>query len=265
MNELVSIILPVYNAEKFLKTAIDSVLSQTYQYFELLIINDGSTDNTSNIIQTFNDPRIVFINQLSNKGITYRLNEGIKTATGKYIARIDADDIWHPQKLEKQINILNKNKNLAFIATDFYRIDYQNNILSIDKNSQYNNNLRHNILKKNLFCHSSIILKKEICLNVNLYDETIKHAEDYHCWIKILSKYDGIILPEILTYYRISSNQISFKKRKTQVYYTLKTKFIGFKLINFKLIYLPYLLYDLYRLSVPDWLISIKRKIFQAN
>jgi len=261
----VSIIMPVYNAEKFLKTAIDSVLSQTYQNFELLIYNDGSTDNSLNIIESFSDQRIKVINYQKNIGYIYRLNEGLKIAKGKYIARIDADDIWHPQKLEKQVEILNKNKNLAFIATDFYRIDYQKYILSIDKNSQYNNNLRHNILKKNLICHSSILFKKKNCFSAGSYNENMKYTEDYHCWIKILSKYDGIILPEILTYYRISSNQISFKKRKTQVYYTLKTKFIGFKLINFKLIYLPYLLYDLYRLSVPNWLITIKRKIFNQT
>jgi len=260
----ISIITSVYNGEVFLSKAIESVLSQTFTDFEFLIYNDGSTDNSLNIIKSFSDQRIKVINYQKNIGYIYRLNEGLKIAKGKYIARIDADDFWAKTKLEKQIKAFNQNKDLVFAATDFYKIDKSGNTISIVKNSKYKN-LKNHILKKNLICHSSILFKKRNCFLVGLYNENIKYTEDYHCWIKILSKYNGIILPEILTYYRISSNQISFKKRKSQVYYTLKTKFIGFKLINFKLIYLPYLLYDLYRLSVPNWLITIKRKIFNQT
>ena len=259
MNELVSIILPVYNAEEFLKTAIDSVLSQTYQYFELLIINDGSTDNTSNIIQTFNDPRIVFINQLSNKGITYRLNEGIKTATGKYIARIDADDIWHPQKLEKQVSYMKHHHDISFLATDFNFLNHNGQIIKTIKNSKYH--LKKNILKRNLICHSSILLKKDIIKHIGKYNPAYEYAEDYDLWIRILSNYNSFILPEVLTNYRITNTSISFKHRHKQIINTTKIKINGFKILNFRYIYIVFLLIDIYRLLIPNFIIKFKRNL----
>ncbi|RLD50552.1 MAG: hypothetical protein DRI94_08330 [Bacteroidetes bacterium] len=261
---LVSIILPVYNAEKYLKFAIDSVLSQTYEKFELIIINDGSTDSSFEIIKSYSDNRIKLINHNNNIGYVYRLNEGIEISKGVFIARIDSDDIWKTNKLSEQIKAFEKNTNLFFIATDFNMIDKNGKVISIVKNSKYSN-IKNNILKKSLICHSSIIFKKDICKSIGIYNENIKYAEDYNYWIRILSKYDGIILPQTLTDYRITNDSVSFKKRKVQIYYTIKTKIIGFKLIGFKFVYLIYIFGDIYRLLIPNWIISLKRRIISKN
>ena len=264
MTNLVSIILPVYNGEQYLKMAVDSVLSQTYTNFELIIINDGSTDTSAEIIESYSDERIKLITQLKNIGYVYRLNEGIRISKGNFIARIDSDDLWNPNKLSTQIKAFNNNDNLFFVATDFNKIDKNGEIFSTEKSSNINN-LRNSILKRCFICHSAVMFKKEIIHTVGTYNEKIKYAEDYDYWIRILAKYKGFILPEVLTDYRITNESVSFKKRRTQIYFVIVSKLKGFKLINFKPIYLWYLLGDIYRIIVPNWAVSLKRKIISKN
>ena len=123
MNPLVSIILPAYNCEKFIRKTIHSLINQTYSNFELLVINDGSTDATTSIIQSFKDTRIQLIQNEKNKGLIYTLNKGIELSKGKYIARIDADDICLPERLQKQVNWLEKNTQIAIVATQILLIE----------------------------------------------------------------------------------------------------------------------------------------------
>ena len=261
---LVSIILPVYNGGKYLKSSIDSVLSQTYKEFELIIINDGSTDGSIEIINSYSDERIKLFDHKINIGYVYRLNEGIILSKGKFIARIDSDDLWKSNKLSTQIKAFNNDNNLFFVATDYNKIDEKGKVFFTEKSSNIKG-LKNNILKRCFICHSSIIYRKEIIHNVGVYNENIKYAEDYDYWIRILAKYKGLILPEVLTDYRITNESVSSKKRKTQIYFAIVSKFKGFKLINFKLIYLWYLLGDIYRLMVPNWAVSFKRKIISKN
>jgi len=118
MDVKVSIVMSVYNAQKYLDEAIESILNQTYSNFEFIIINDGSTDKSLEIIENYakKDSRIIVINR-ENKGLIYSLNEGIRKANGKYIARMDADDISLPQRLEKQVEFMEKNKNIGICGT----------------------------------------------------------------------------------------------------------------------------------------------------
>ena len=113
-NPLVSILMPVYNSEKYLREAIKSILNQTFTNFELIIINDGSTDNSLKIIKSFKDNRIKIIKNKGNLGLIKTLNKGIDLAQGKYIARMDADDIAMPKRLEKQIAFFNENPDYGF-------------------------------------------------------------------------------------------------------------------------------------------------------
>ena len=121
MSPLVSIILPVYNCEKYIRKTIDSVFNQTYSNFELLVIDDGSTDTTLKIVQSFIDNRIQVIQFDKNKGLIEVLNHGIKIAKGKYIARLDGDDICLPTRLEKQVNWLEKNQKTAVVQQVAHR------------------------------------------------------------------------------------------------------------------------------------------------
>ena len=112
MAEIVSIGLPVYNAEKFLRDAIVSILNQSYVHFELIIMDDGSTDKSIDIVNSFNDKRIVVYRDGVNKGLPARLNEISTLAKGRYLARMDADDIMHPERIEKQLKILEKTQKI---------------------------------------------------------------------------------------------------------------------------------------------------------
>src|SRR5215204_1563530 len=113
----VSVILPAYNCEKFIGIAIQSLLRQTFADFELIIINDGSTDNTESIIHTFNDPRISYFKNPDNQGLVYTLNKAVTHTNGKYVARMDADDICLPERLAKQKAFLDQNGNIAAVAS----------------------------------------------------------------------------------------------------------------------------------------------------
>src|ERR1700761_448098 len=118
----ISVLMPAYNAEKYIGTAINSLLKQTFSSFELVIINDGSTDNTINIINAFNDKRIKLVDQ-QNKGIAAALNHGLKIARAPYIARFDADDICMPERLEVQYNFLSMNPDYVIVGSDADYID----------------------------------------------------------------------------------------------------------------------------------------------
>jgi len=120
-NPEVTVLMSVYNGEKYLREAIDSILNQTFTDFEFLIVNDGSTDRTAEILRSYDDPRIIIINNEKNIGLTKSLNIGLRMAKGEYIARMDADDVSMPERLQKQIELLNQKKNTGLVGT-YYTI-----------------------------------------------------------------------------------------------------------------------------------------------
>ena len=115
-HPLISVIIPAYNAQDFIQKALDSVLAQSYSHYEVLIVNDGSTDNTEALVKTYHDPRVKLISQ-SNGGLSNARNTGIKNAKGNYLAFLDADDYWIAEKLEKQIEILRRHPEVSFCST----------------------------------------------------------------------------------------------------------------------------------------------------
>src|SRR5215204_4839876 len=134
----VSVVLPAYNCEKYIAKAIESVLRQTFTDFEFIIINDGSSDRTEEIIRSFSDPRILYQVNKINKGLVYTLNKGIDNAKGRYIARMDGDDIALPERFEKQFEYLQLNKEVDILATVVILID-ENEIVSGTWHSDINN------------------------------------------------------------------------------------------------------------------------------
>src|ERR1700681_1475187 len=126
---LVSVVLPVYNGERYLTQSINSILFQTYSNWELIIINDGSSDNTENLILNYPDKRIKYISNDGNKGIIYSLNKGLEKAKGEFIARLDADDVALPFRIEKQVEFLTENTDYAMCGSYFQTIDSNGKIL----------------------------------------------------------------------------------------------------------------------------------------
>lgn len=201
---LVTIGIPVYNAEKYLKIAIQSVINQIFTDFELIIIDDGSTDDSVKIIESFKDDRIIFIKDGLNKALPYRLNQITNLAKGKYIARMDADDVMDKDRIKKQLEILEKDQNIDVLGTNTYIIDKNNKVIGIRNKTKLNE-----IKKVNTFIHPTIMGKKEWFLN-NLYDERAIRIEDLELWLRN-SNNNFYQLNEPLFFYR-ELDQVVYKK-----------------------------------------------------
>lgn len=230
MLPLVTILLPAYNCQNYIQQTIDSILHQTYQNFELLIINDGSTDNTTNIINNYSDDRIKHIINETNKGLIYSLNKGLEIAKGKYIARIDADDICLPTRIEKQVNWLNKNTNTAIIATTIQFINEHNQPTgnwSLDLRTITSNQIYKAMLWECCIAHPSVMMRTEIIKNYK-YNQKQKHTEDYDLWLQLLA--DKKIIEKInepLLLYRIHRQSVtgSIHRKKNPFFTNANTKF----------------------------------------
>ena len=199
---LVSIVLPVYNGEKYLAESLDSVLAQTYQNWELVIINDGSTDGTENLILKYQDKRIKYLPNDGNKGIIFSLNRGLQESNGIYIARLDADDIALPHRLEKQVRFLSENLDYDMCGSYFQTIDSNGRLLKNVTFPANNRDAQSYLLLHNCFCHSAIMMRTSIAKELK-YDEDYQVCEDYDLWYRISRKGKILNLPEFKKLYRV--------------------------------------------------------------
>jgi len=211
-NILISVILPVYNAEKYLAQAIESILNQTYTNFEFIIINDGSVDDSLKIIQSYMeiDNRIVLINR-ENKGLVYSLNEGIQKAKGKYIARMDADDISLSDRFAKQIEWIEK-YNLDICGSHYLVIDEHNNLQGLNLTPQTHTTCFLSLVSKVPFAHPNVMIRKSFLdIHQLLYGQSeYKVAEDLDLWIRMYikgAKFGNV--NDILFKYRDIKNSLS--------------------------------------------------------
>ena len=219
---LISVVLPVYNAEQYVKDTIKSILVQSYQNFELIIINDGSTDNSEEYIVQFKDTRIKYIKNEKNLKLIQTLNLGLSLAKGKYIARIDADDIALPNRFEKQIDFLENNMEYGIVGSFAKTFGSEKIKLTFVEEDL---DIRYALLTHNPFVHSSVMIRNQILIKNKLsFDLNQLHVEDYDLWIKILKYSKGKILPDILIKYRIHESQISVVHNNIQEINTKKTQ-----------------------------------------
>lgn len=201
---LISVILPAYNAELYLREAIDSVLTQTFNDFELIVLNDGSIDQTENIILSYDDSRIIYVKNEQNLGLIGTLNKGMALAKGKYIARMDADDICFPERFEKQVAFLENNKEYIICGTSAYR--FHNDILD---RKAFNVPLSDESIRVRLFfnsgfIHPSVMFRADVVKAHHIvFNEAYKYAEDYFFWMDLLKYGKGFNLKEKLLYYRV--------------------------------------------------------------
>jgi len=189
-NIKISIILPTFNGGKYIKIAIESIMSQSFSEWELLVIDDGSTDNTKDIVTEYinKDERISYIKNEVNLGIQKTLNKGLKESKGEYIARIDDDDEWiDKDKLQKQFEFLGSNPNYILVGTGVIVINEKGDELFRYLLPETDKEIRNKILSKNCFVHSSVLFKKNVSLNFNGYseEEIVRHIEDYDLWLKL--------------------------------------------------------------------------------
>lgn len=210
----VSVLMPAYNSAEYIKEAIESILEQTYTDFEFLIINDGSTDSTVDIINQFEDDRIKLIHNTENKGLIYSLNYGLELAQGKYIARMDADDIAFGTRLEKQVAFLESNSDISILGTAFVFMGTSFEI----HHPNYNDEIRIKLLDDVAFAHPTVMMRRGVIKSKNIrYNADYTHIEDYRFWVEAAIKnVEMANLDEVLLQYRQHPKQVSTQKFQEQ-------------------------------------------------
>ena len=212
-NLPISVVMPVYNCEKYIAYSIESILSQSFKAFELIIVDDGSSDNSMSIIQSYKDKRIRIITNPNNIGLTKSLNKAINCSKGEYIARMDADDISLVDRLEKQSDFMEDNPKVAVLGGGYQEIDSDGRLINyvfkppVDKET-----IEHQLLFKKPFAnpivHSTAIIRRTALEDVGRYRVPFQAAQDYDLWLRISEKFEIQNMDEILIYYRYHPDSI---------------------------------------------------------
>jgi len=206
----ISVVMPVYDGEKYLQQAIDSILHQTFDDFEFIIVDDASTDGTANILGNYDDKRIIKLRNSKNVGVASSLNYGIKLAKGEFVARMDADDISLPKRLETQYEYLRANKNVAVLGSACELI-YANGKRTSSKWIPVVDIylLKWKLLFKNNVIHPTVMFRRDLIESLGSYSSEFSHNEDYFLWVRVSSKFNIVNLKDILLYYRVHGNSVS--------------------------------------------------------
>lgn len=229
---IVTVLMPVFNSGMYLKAAIDSVLAQSFADFELLLINDGSTDDSESIIQTYNDHRIRAFYNEKNSGLIATLNRGISLARGIYIARMDADDICLPQRLALQVAFLEQHPEISFVATTIKLIDEagrERGTWDLDQQTTTPQSIRATLPQKNCIAHPTAMGRTEAFRKYG-YNAAQLHTEDYDLWLRVLNSganIGKIKEPQLL--YRQHSASVTSAKLKSsfaQKHFYMKWRFL---------------------------------------
>lgn len=184
-NPEISVLLPAYNSAKYIKESVLSILKQSYKDFELIIINDGSTDKTMKVVSELQDERIVLINNSKNLGVSKSLNLGLKIAKGKYIARCDSDDVNDLDRFKKQRIFLKKNKKYVLVGSNAFLINKNGEIIGVKKYPESDKELRKKLIIRNQILHPSVFYRKAVAMKVGGYSNFLNGAEDYDFFLKL--------------------------------------------------------------------------------
>ena len=197
---LCSVVMSVYNGEEYLKEAIDSILQQSYANFEFIIIDDASTDNSLEIIQSYNDPRIIIIQNNENLFLACSLNKGIRIAKGDYIVRMDADDVSMPERIMKQVSFMERNPQVGISGTCSEIIGYA---AGHGNYSQDDQTIKFKLLHECHLMHPTLIIRKELIFDNDLFfNEQLRKNQDYELFIRAVDYTQYANLPDSLLQYR---------------------------------------------------------------
>jgi glycosyltransferase involved in cell wall biosynthesis len=227
---LVTVLMPVYNAEDFVHGAVQSILDQTYPNLELLIINDGSTDKSAEIIRSYEDSRIQYVENDNNLRLIATLNKGLKLARGKYIARMDADDVAFPDRLQEQVTFMEANPEVGVCGTWYEAFGSKNSIVRYPTD---HNAIKYMSLYQCPFCHPTIMFRTSVITDNQIeFDSDYPHAEDYELWGRLSDLCQLANLPKVLLRYRLHDSNISKLENSTQVRNSNRIKASLFKQID---------------------------------
>jgi glycosyltransferase involved in cell wall biosynthesis len=212
MRPTVSVIMPVLNGERYIAEAIESICRQTYTSVELIVVNDGSTDRTREIVQAFGGRiALTCVDHARNQGIAPSINDGIRSASGDFIAFLDHDDLWLPEFLDTQMAYLRDHPDVGMVHSDIRTIDGDGNILEHSAlecrgKRQPSGYVFRDLFMNSMVCGNSVVIRKECFDRVGLWDEELRWA-DYHLWLRISRHYKIDYVPKVLTAYRQHSSQ----------------------------------------------------------
>lgn len=205
----ISVLMPVYNTpEEYLREAMESILNQTYEDFEFIILNDGSTNNSEDVIKSYNDKRIKYYKNEKNEGLIFSRNKLLDIAKGKYIAHLDSDDIALPERFQKQVDFLEAHSEISLLGT-WMEIFPEKEIITKEKYPTL-----FDMIRENQFMNSSVMYNREVFQKYNLtYNSEFIVAEDYDLWSRAINHIKTANLQEILIKYRSHGNNISKSKQ----------------------------------------------------
>jgi cellulose synthase/poly-beta-1,6-N-acetylglucosamine synthase-like glycosyltransferase len=210
----VSVVMSVYNGERFLRQAVESILDQTLTDFEFIVVDDGSTDGTAEILSSYAeaDPRLRIITQ-ENRGLIQSLNRAIGAAQGEYMARMDADDISMPERLTVQVRWLDSHPQVAMLGTRYDEIDEHGKVVRRGNRYVGSALVERALLQGNfsVFCHGSVMFRRTCFEHIGGYREQFKHAEDYDLWLRMAEHYELDNLAETLYQHRLRLDSVSFE------------------------------------------------------
>jgi glycosyltransferase involved in cell wall biosynthesis len=215
MNPKVSVLMPVYQGEKYLREAIESILAQTFTDFEFIIVEDGSTDRSAGIVQSYSDPRINLIRNDSNLGLIASLNKGLDTVSGEYIARMDQDDISLPERLAKQLAFMEEHPDIAASGTWARDINDKGQIIAV-RQVPIGRQMEIDFWRPSPLIHPATIIRAAHLGNMR-YDAKALHDEDFDLWLRLRKKYKLDNLPEYLLLYRVHDESISRRNPNSQL------------------------------------------------
>ncbi|PXV60959.1 glycosyl transferase family 2 [Dysgonomonas alginatilytica] len=217
---LVSVLIPCYNVENYVIESVSSIMTQTYTNLEIIIINDSSSDGTANKLEELarKDQRIKIYNNDVNLRLIKTLNKGVELCNGKYIARMDADDISFPSRIEKQVDFLERNLDYDIVSTMFYTFKTDNSKRNLYINPVTHEELQAYLLFRSGICHPAVMIRKTLFTELGLkFEEKYLHVEDYALWSKALYCTRLANINEPLLYYRVHESQVSSLNEKKQI------------------------------------------------
>lgn len=211
-------LLPVYNGERYLQSALDSVLVQTFRDFELIAVDDGSTDGSLAVLLRCRDSRLRVLCNARNQGVIASLNRGLVEARGEYVARVDADDPSHPERFAKQVDFLDRNPDVVLIGARHRAVDDRGRVIDVEPDARptAHDEIFPTLLAKNVFVHSAVMFRRAAVVAAGGYDPRAQHAEDYDLWLRLSERHRVANLPEILVDWRVHDEQVSQKTIRAQ-------------------------------------------------
>lgn len=231
MAPKVSVVMPVYNGDRYLAKAVESILTQTFTDFEFMVIDDGSTDASVEIIKSYRDPRIRFIQNTANAGVTKSLNQGLALAAGEYIARMDADDVSLQTRLAKQVAFMDAHPQVGVCGSWVEIIGTTAG--DIWRYPEDPDTIQCRLLFESALAHPSVIMRRALFEKAGLcYDPSYPYAQDYELWVRAVKCFRAVNLPEVLLHHRLHPEQVGERAREGQQAWAAKVRLTQLEMLG---------------------------------